>query len=183
MFILNFHLLSVCWFEWPHGKTAILVGRLKAANYSRKFLFKLSDIRQWWTLVFLSWPSAASLKHIDFMVLDYLGFLLHVTSITFCWFSMESVFAFCCLSLFSSILVSWWFYPCTRSLIKYAVTIRPITDYNEIANHFADCIYVHCYNTRLRVWSKLIKIIMLCIDFDETACSSSYLGFLSLSPL
>ncbi|KAL0338689.1 UNVERIFIED_CONTAM: hypothetical protein Sangu_1391000, partial [Sesamum angustifolium] len=25
-----------------------------------------------------------------------------------------------------------------------------ITDYNEIANHFADCMFVHCHNTRLR---------------------------------
>ncbi|CDP16981.1 unnamed protein product [Coffea canephora] len=28
---------------------------------------------------------------------------------------------------------------------------RPVTEYNEIANHFADCIYVHCYSTRLRL--------------------------------
>jgi len=29
-------------------------------------------------------------------------------------------------------------------------SIRPITDFNEIASHFIDCIYVHLYNTRLR---------------------------------
>jgi replication factor A2 len=29
-------------------------------------------------------------------------------------------------------------------------SIRPLTDYNEIASHFIDCIYVHLYNTRLR---------------------------------
>lgn len=28
-------------------------------------------------------------------------------------------------------------------------SIRPVTDHNEIAYHFADCIYVHCYNTKL----------------------------------
>ncbi|KAL3628134.1 hypothetical protein CASFOL_027180 [Castilleja foliolosa] len=28
--------------------------------------------------------------------------------------------------------------------------IWTLTDYNEIANHFADCIYVHCYNTKIR---------------------------------
>ncbi|KAG8376797.1 hypothetical protein BUALT_Bualt09G0101300 [Buddleja alternifolia] len=35
-----------------------------------------------------------------------------------------------------------------KQLMVYSV--RPVTDYNEIANHFADCIYVHCHNTRLR---------------------------------
>ncbi|KAL6521187.1 hypothetical protein OROGR_017756 [Orobanche gracilis] len=35
-----------------------------------------------------------------------------------------------------------------NKLIEHA--IRPLTDYNEIANHFADCIYVHCYNIRIR---------------------------------
>ncbi|KAJ7955787.1 replication protein A 32 kDa subunit A-like [Quillaja saponaria] len=29
-------------------------------------------------------------------------------------------------------------------------SVRPVTDYNEIASHFIDCIYVHLYNTRLR---------------------------------
>lgn len=29
-------------------------------------------------------------------------------------------------------------------------SIRPVIDHNEIAYHFADCIYVHCYNTRLQ---------------------------------
>ncbi|XP_062165204.1 replication protein A 32 kDa subunit B [Alnus glutinosa] len=29
-------------------------------------------------------------------------------------------------------------------------SIRPVTDFNEIASHFIDCIYVHLYNTRLR---------------------------------
>ncbi|GFQ01427.1 replication protein a 32 kDa subunit b [Phtheirospermum japonicum] len=35
-----------------------------------------------------------------------------------------------------------------KQLMVYSV--RPLTDYNEIANHFADCIYVHCYNTKIR---------------------------------
>ncbi|KAI3471768.1 hypothetical protein Pfo_028421 [Paulownia fortunei] len=35
-----------------------------------------------------------------------------------------------------------------KQLMVYSV--RPVSDYNEIANHFADCMYVHCYNTRLR---------------------------------
>lgn len=35
-----------------------------------------------------------------------------------------------------------------KQLMVYSV--RPVTDYNEIANHFADCIYVHCQNTRLQ---------------------------------
>lgn len=38
---------------------------------------------------------------------------------------------------------------------------RPVTDHNEIAYHFADCIYVHCYNTKLRVliqpWSMTME--------------------------
>ncbi|KAK7265254.1 hypothetical protein RJT34_32872 [Clitoria ternatea] len=29
-------------------------------------------------------------------------------------------------------------------------SLRPVTDFNEIASHFIDCIYVHLYNTRLR---------------------------------
>lgn len=28
--------------------------------------------------------------------------------------------------------------------------IRPVSDYNEIASHFIECIYVHLYNSRLR---------------------------------
>ncbi|XP_011094247.1 replication protein A 32 kDa subunit B isoform X1 [Sesamum indicum] len=35
-----------------------------------------------------------------------------------------------------------------KQLMVYSV--RSVTDYNEIANHFADCMYVHCHNTRLR---------------------------------
>lgn len=29
-------------------------------------------------------------------------------------------------------------------------SFRPVTDFNEIASHFIDCIYVHLYNSRLR---------------------------------
>ncbi|KAL5549169.1 hypothetical protein UlMin_004400 [Ulmus minor] len=29
-------------------------------------------------------------------------------------------------------------------------SIRPVEDYNEIASHFIECIYVHFYNTRVR---------------------------------
>ncbi|XP_042061717.1 replication protein A 32 kDa subunit A-like isoform X2 [Salvia splendens] len=36
-----------------------------------------------------------------------------------------------------------------KQLIVYSV--RSVTDYNEIPNHFAECIYVHCYNTRTRM--------------------------------
>lgn len=35
-----------------------------------------------------------------------------------------------------------------RQMMVYCV--RPVTDHNEIAYHFADCIYVHSYNTRSR---------------------------------
>ncbi|KAL3536017.1 hypothetical protein ACH5RR_004478 [Cinchona calisaya] len=35
-----------------------------------------------------------------------------------------------------------------KQMMVYSV--RPVTEYNEIANHFADCIYVHCFNTRLQ---------------------------------
>ncbi|KAG4929671.1 hypothetical protein JHK82_046742 [Glycine max] len=31
-----------------------------------------------------------------------------------------------------------------------AEAILPVTDFNEIASHFSDCIYVHLYNSRLR---------------------------------
>ncbi|XP_041997334.1 replication protein A 32 kDa subunit A-like isoform X2 [Salvia splendens] len=36
-----------------------------------------------------------------------------------------------------------------KQLVVYSV--RGITDYNEIPNHFAECIYVHSYNTRARI--------------------------------
>ncbi|KAG4197139.1 hypothetical protein ERO13_A05G004300v2 [Gossypium hirsutum] len=32
----------------------------------------------------------------------------------------------------------------------HTFSIRPITDFNEIAHHFLECIYVHLYNTKLR---------------------------------
>ncbi|WRX34320.1 Replication protein A [Theobroma cacao] len=32
----------------------------------------------------------------------------------------------------------------------HTFSIRPLTDFNEIVNHFAECIYVHLYNTKLR---------------------------------
>lgn len=35
-----------------------------------------------------------------------------------------------------------------NQLVVYSV--RRVTDYNEIANHFAECMYVHCYNTKTR---------------------------------
>lgn len=44
----------------------------------------------------------------------------------------------------------------TMNLIQFSLHIRPVTDFNEITYHFAECIYVHCYNTKLRVWYKLI---------------------------
>ncbi|XP_022845866.1 replication protein A 32 kDa subunit B isoform X3 [Olea europaea var. sylvestris] len=36
-----------------------------------------------------------------------------------------------------------------KQLMVYSV--RPVTDYNEIAYHFAECVYVHGHNTRLRL--------------------------------
>ncbi|KAL1563362.1 replication protein A 32 kDa subunit A-like isoform X2 [Salvia divinorum] len=36
-----------------------------------------------------------------------------------------------------------------KQLIVYSV--RCVTDYNEIPNHFAECMYVHCYNTRTQM--------------------------------
>ncbi|KAL4279129.1 hypothetical protein GQ457_03G045010 [Hibiscus cannabinus] len=32
----------------------------------------------------------------------------------------------------------------------HTFSIRPVIDYNEITNHFIECIYVHLYNTKLR---------------------------------
>ncbi|XVE71829.1 hypothetical protein DITRI_Ditri10aG0183100 [Diplodiscus trichospermus] len=32
----------------------------------------------------------------------------------------------------------------------HTFSIRPLTDFNEIANHFIECIFVHLYNTKLR---------------------------------
>ncbi|XP_052199446.1 replication protein A 32 kDa subunit B-like isoform X2 [Diospyros lotus] len=36
-----------------------------------------------------------------------------------------------------------------RQLVVFS--IRPLTDYNEIAYHFFECVYVHFYNSRLRL--------------------------------
>ncbi|KAG6770078.1 hypothetical protein POTOM_025745 [Populus tomentosa] len=36
-----------------------------------------------------------------------------------------------------------------RSLLD-KVGVRPVTDFNEVPNHFIECIYVHFYNTRIR---------------------------------
>jgi replication factor A2 len=30
-------------------------------------------------------------------------------------------------------------------------SVRPVTDFNEIVHHFTECMYVHMYNTKLRV--------------------------------
>uniref|UniRef100_A0A5B7AML7 Putative replication protein A subunit A isoform X1 n=1 Tax=Davidia involucrata TaxID=16924 RepID=A0A5B7AML7_DAVIN len=38
-----------------------------------------------------------------------------------------------------------------RQLVVFS--IRPVTDYNEIAYHFVECIHVHFHNTRLRLQS------------------------------
>ncbi|KAG8372372.1 hypothetical protein BUALT_Bualt12G0059400 [Buddleja alternifolia] len=35
-----------------------------------------------------------------------------------------------------------------KQVVVYA--IRPINDYNEIANHFLECVHAHCCNTRLQ---------------------------------
>ncbi|MBA0878189.1 hypothetical protein Goshw_008083 [Gossypium schwendimanii] len=35
--------------------------------------------------------------------------------------------------------------------LKFGVAFRPVIDFNEIANHFIECMYVHLYNTNLRV--------------------------------
>lgn len=46
-------------------------------------------------------------------------------------------------------------YLCYRSYwgfnIEIGVIFRPVNDYNEIASHFIECIYVHVYNSRLQV--------------------------------
>ena len=41
--------------------------------------------------------------------------------------------------------------------MKY-LAYRPVTDYNEITNHVIESIYVHFYNTRLRVLIKSFQI-------------------------
>ncbi|MBA0758476.1 hypothetical protein Gotri_021468 [Gossypium trilobum] len=40
---------------------------------------------------------------------------------------------------------------CTFRSLNFGVAFRPVTDFNEIANHFIEGIYVHLYNTNLRV--------------------------------
>ncbi|KAG4139755.1 hypothetical protein ERO13_D07G213300v2 [Gossypium hirsutum] len=40
---------------------------------------------------------------------------------------------------------------CTFRSLSFGVAFRPVTDFNEIAKHFIEGIYVHLYNTNLRV--------------------------------
>ncbi|KAJ0569356.1 putative replication factor A protein [Helianthus annuus] len=42
-------------------------------------------------------------------------------------------------------------YPVLLNHAYNASTCRPVTDFDEITHHFVECIYVHCYNTRLMV--------------------------------
>ena len=37
------------------------------------------------------------------------------------------------------------------STLYFYVVFRPVEDYNEIASHFIECIYVHSYNKKFRV--------------------------------
>ncbi|XP_039040727.1 replication protein A 32 kDa subunit B-like [Hibiscus syriacus] len=39
---------------------------------------------------------------------------------------------------------------CIQSRTLHIFSIRPVTDFNEITNHFIECIYVHLFNTKLR---------------------------------
>lgn len=45
-----------------------------------------------------------------------------------------------------------------KILSSYLCGFRPVDDYNEIASHFAEVIYVHSYNSKLRVFSKLPRM-------------------------
>ncbi|XP_073043810.1 replication protein A 32 kDa subunit A-like isoform X1 [Primulina eburnea] len=58
-----------------------------------------------------------------------------------------------------------------KQLMVYSV--RPVTDYNEIANHFADCIYVHCQNTRLQ---KLHDAVQVPGHTPHSAVNTPYKG-------
>ncbi|KAL8527024.1 hypothetical protein ACS0TY_016037 [Phlomoides rotata] len=43
-----------------------------------------------------------------------------------------------------------------KQLVVYSV--RPITDYNEIAYHFAECMYVHSYNAKVRKMQEIPQV-------------------------
>lgn len=63
------------------------------------------------------------------------------------------------------ILLSKWMwrktcYFANNSIFYFLYLFRPVTDFNEIASHFIDCIYVHLYNSRLRVL--VLELQVLC---------------------
>lgn len=58
--------------------------------------------------------------------------------------------------------------------LSVGVSCRPVTDYNEIANHFVESIYVHFYNTKSRVLLTLVKFVRqyeLLVESSYMVCS------------
>lgn len=54
------------------------------------------------------------------------------------------------------------------------VMFRPVTDYNEIANHFLECIYAHSCNARLQVLLKLLVTLLSMICQMLFACTGNF---------
>ena len=51
--------------------------------------------------------------------------------------------------------------------LNIGVSSRPLTDFNEITNHFTECIYVHLYNTKLRVRFGALVLQNGCLSYFD----------------
>ncbi|KAK9275273.1 hypothetical protein L1049_022535 [Liquidambar formosana] len=60
-----------------------------------------------------------------------------------------------------------------------AFSIRPVTDFNEIATHFIECMYVHLYNTKVR---KLQGGIPTQSQMTNPAINTPLKGFQAAAP-
>ncbi|EPS73131.1 hypothetical protein M569_01622 [Genlisea aurea] len=65
-----------------------------------------------------------------------------------------------------------------KQLMVYSV--RRVTDYNEVAYHFSECIYVHCHNTRLR--RRSTDFIVPSQDFAPAAATTPSKGYQQQTP-
>ncbi|KAK9012681.1 hypothetical protein V6N11_040720 [Hibiscus sabdariffa] len=56
----------------------------------------------------------------------------------------------------------------------HAFSIRPVTDFNEIVNHFIECIYVHLYNIKLRAGGMTTQPQAVNSDFGNSIKGYGY---------
>lgn len=92
-------------------------------------------------------------------------YIVYSTSIFFACWSQRAIIKIKSFAI-SAVFQNWGCYPSTPFMISikafglhlylFVVMLRPVKDYNEIANHFIECAHAHCCNTRLQVFSTTI---------------------------